>query len=140
MVAVADDGGAASRKALIVVAGVPDAEDAEIRVVLERGLPVSVIIHVGAIAFVIHLLLCTDGTPDRAIPGSGRRPLPHDVAEHPLVIGATEYAEVVRLEPGATPIVRRLPQPIAGLLCQSRIETVSVEATAGRVQAACEQP
>src|SRR6266513_2521118 len=134
MVAVVDYGGAASGKALVIVAGVPDAQDVEIRVVLERGLPVGVVIHVGAIAFVIHLLLRTDGTPDRAIPGSGRRPLPHDVSEHPLVIGAAEYAEVVRLEPGATPIVRRLPQPITGLLCQSRVETVSVEATASRIE------
>ena len=83
-----DDGWPPARQAFVVIARVAKSEEAEVHVVLERRLPVSVVVDVVTVALVIDLLLRAEGGPDRTVPRSGRGPLADDISQHPFVIGS----------------------------------------------------
>src|SRR4029079_16865545 len=140
VVAVAAHRRTTAREPLIESARMVDVEYAGVPVILQRPRNVGVDLHIRSVALVIQLLLCSGAYPCKAIPASGRRPLSCNVGEHPLVIRTTENAHVVCFESGTAPVLRRLIQPVTGLFCEARVETIPVQGRARRIVTGREQP
>src|SRR6266550_6388468 len=108
-------------------------ERAHVHVVLERGLPPYVVVHVISVPLVIELLLGSPYGVELPIPWTWCGPLTEDVGDHPLIVGPTEHSQVVGFESGAAPVLRCLPEPIPCFLCHSGVETVAVQISAQRI-------
>src|SRR5207244_10186473 len=101
----------AARQPIIEHGWVIDREAANFPVVEEYVLVVRLRLRVCPVSVVVELLLRSDEPGYLPIPRSRRHPLTADVRVHPLVVGAAQEREIVHLEAGAAPVLRRLPQP-----------------------------
>src|SRR5689334_604521 len=131
---------ATASEALVVGARMRNEEYSARHPVFERRREAAVPIDVGAIAFIVQLLLNARARPDISIPAAGGRPLSHTVHEHPLVVGSTQNSHVVRFEARASPVLNRFPEPVAGFLCDARIEAIAVQRSTTRIVVRLEYP
>src|SRR5947199_4027618 len=104
-----------------------DIKASDIPVVQELSASVGLLLHISSVPVIVELLLASAQDHGVAIPAPRRVPLTADVRVHPFIVGAVEKREIVDLETRTAPVLRGFPEPVTGVLRQTRVKPISLK-------------